>query len=120
MGGWGVGMRGGGGERGKRKSKNLRRNLIIEEYQIPKEVIDARGAQLLVKEDGNIAECTQTETDVQRVLDCPIQSGTKEQIFIGTVVFPEFGPVSIIVFTTGILAVLIFSTYKIKIKHSFR
>ena len=94
--------------------------FIIEEYQIPKEVIDAPGAQLLVKEDGNIAECTQTETDVQRVLDCPIQSGTKELIFIGTVVIPEFGPVSFIVFTAGILAVLIFSTYKIKIKQSFR
>jgi len=89
--------------------------FIIEEYQIPKQVIDAPGAQLLIKEDGGIVECTQTETDVQRILDCPIQAGAKELMFIGTVVIPEFGPVSVIVFTASILgSILLFSMYKIK------
>jgi hypothetical protein len=88
---------------------------ITEEYQIPKEVIDAPGGQLVVREDGNPVACTQTETDVQRILDCPIQAGTKQLMFIGTVVIPEFGPITMSILTIGILASLvIFSRYKIK------
>lgn len=88
---------------------------IIEEYQIPKQVIDAPGDQLIIKEDGNVAECTQTETDVQRVLDCPIQAGTKQLMFIGTVVIPEFGSTWTAIFTISTLTMFIaFSRYKIK------
>lgn len=80
---------------------------IIEEYQIPKQVIDAPGGQLLVKEDGSLAECSQTETDVQRVLDCPIKSGTKQLMFIGSMVIPEFGSFTTIIFTISILGSLV-------------
>lgn len=89
--------------------------FIIEEYQIPKQVVDAPGGQLLIKEDGHIAECTQTETNTQRVIDCPIQTGTKQLMFIGTEVIPEFGSLSAVIFTMGILGSLIaLARYKIK------
>jgi len=88
---------------------------ITEEYQIPKQVIDAPGGQLIIKEDGIVAECTQTETDVQRVIDCPIQEGAKQLMFIGTVVIPEFSITSGDILTISIFATLIVvSKYKIK------
>jgi len=89
--------------------------FIIEEYQIPKQLIDAPSGQLLIKEDGNVAECSQTETNEQRVIDCPIQAGTKQLVFIGTEVIPEFGSLSSVIFTISILGSLIaFAKYKIK------
>ena len=87
----------------------------MEEYQIPKQVIDAPNGQLLIKEDGNIAECSQTETNAQRVIDCPVQAGAKQLVFIGTKVIPEFGSLSAVIFTISILGTLIaFTKYKIK------
>jgi len=89
--------------------------FIIEEYQIPKQVIDAPTGQLLIKEDGNLAECTQTETNTQRVIDCPIQAGVKQLMFIGTEVIPEFGSLSSIILSISILGTLVaFARYKIK------
>ncbi len=88
---------------------------VTEEYQIPKQVIDAPGGQLAVKEDSNQVACTQTETDVQRILECPIAAGTKQLMFMGTVVIPEFGPTPVVIFTIGILVALVaFSRYDIK------
>jgi len=88
---------------------------IIEEYQIPKQVIDAPNGQLLIKEDGNVAECSQTETNAQRVIDCPVQARTKQLVFIGTEVIPEFGSLSAVIFTISILGSLIALTkYKMK------
>jgi hypothetical protein len=85
---------------------------VIEEYQIPKQVIDAPGYQLIIKEDGKVAECAQTETDVQRIVDCPIQVGTKQLMFIGTVVIPEFGPASGTILTISTMtALILFSRY---------
>lgn len=88
---------------------------IMEEYQIPKQVVDAPNGQLLIKEDGSIAECSQTETNAQRVIDCPVQAGAKQLVFIGTEVIPEFGSLSAVIFTISIFGSLIaFTKYKIK------
>ena len=96
-------------------SSKISHGFIVEEYQIPKQVIDAPNGQLLIKEDGNVAECTQTETNTQRVIDCPIQVGTKQIMFIGTEVIPEFGSLSAAIFTIGIFGSFIALTkYKIK------
>ncbi len=89
-------------------------NYVTEDYQIPKQVIDTPGGQLVVKENGNQIDCTQTETDIDRVLECPIQAGTKQLMFIGTVVIPEFGPISMVILAIGItVSMVIFSRYKI-------
>lgn len=86
---------------------------ITEEYQIPKQVIDWPGGQLAIKEDGIQIECTQTETDVQRIIECPIVAGAKQLTFIGTIVIPEFGPMSMLILTISVMAsILVISRYK--------
>lgn len=90
-------------------------SVITEEYQVPKQVIDAPGGQLLVKENGGQVECTQVETDVERILDCPISAGIEQLMFTGTVVIPEFYQISMAILAIGITASLVvFTRYKIK------
>lgn len=79
---------------------------ILEEYQIPKRVIDAPGGQINVKENGNDINCTQTESDVERILDCSMQPGTKELTLTGTVVIPEFGTTAASILALGIMTVI--------------
>lgn len=80
---------------------------ILEEYQIPKHVIDTPGGQIVVKENGNNVDCTQTESDVERILDCFIQPGTKDLTFAGTVVIPEFGNTAVLILTLSIMTVMV-------------
>ncbi len=88
---------------------------VKQEFQIPKNVIDHPGGLLVVKTDGQEIQCTQSETSTQRILDCLIQSGSKELKIIGTVVIPEFGLQSIAIFTAGMITlVLIFSRHSIR------
>jgi len=85
---------------------------LKQEFQIPKNVIDYPGGLLVVKVDEKEIQCTQSETSTQRILDCPIQAGSKELKIIGTIVIPEFGPESTVIFTASMLTlVLIFSRY---------
>ncbi|MGI0045882.1 MAG: hypothetical protein ACREBB_01650 [Nitrosotalea sp.] len=83
----------------------MQNDSIIEEYQIPKQVIDAPDG-LVIKENGNDVNCTQTKTDMERILDCPIQAGTKEFTMIGTIVIPEFGTTTAYVLAFGTLVVV--------------
>ncbi|MGI0026743.1 MAG: PEFG-CTERM sorting domain-containing protein [Nitrosopumilaceae archaeon] len=88
---------------------------VIQEFQIPKTIIDAPGSLLAVKIDGFISQCTQIETTSDRILDCMIPvDATQLQIF-GTTVIPEFGPVSMLILTISILGV-IFLSNKMKIR----
>jgi len=87
----------------------------MQEFQIPKAVIDAPGGSLLVKVDGEILQCGQTETSSDRILDCTIPSNANELEIIGTVVIPEFGPVIILILAVGILSTMFLSN-KIKIR----
>ena len=86
----------------------IRNGSIPEEYHVPKRVVDAVGGQLVVKENGNDVDCTQTETEIERILGCPIQAGTKDLTIMGTTVIPEFVDTPyILVFS--IIAVMIFT-----------
>ncbi|HJT09762.1 MAG TPA: hypothetical protein VJ771_03185 [Candidatus Nitrosotalea sp.] len=86
----------------------IQNGSIPVEYHVPKRVVDVVGGQLVVKENGNDVDCTQTETDMERTLGCPIQAGTKELIIIGTTVIPEFVAAPyVLVFS--IIAVMIFT-----------
>lgn len=84
----------------------IQNGSILEEYQIPKHVIDTSGEQIDVKENGNDVDCTQTESDVERILDCPMQSGTKELTLTGTVVIPEFGTTATLILALSIIAII--------------
>ncbi|MGI0101034.1 MAG: PEFG-CTERM sorting domain-containing protein [Nitrosotalea sp.] len=85
----------------------IQNGSILEEYQIPKRVIDAPGGQINVKENGNYIDCTQTESDVERILECPMQSGTKELTLTGTTVIPEFGTTTTLILVLSMTTVIV-------------
>ncbi|MDE1726798.1 MAG: hypothetical protein KGH89_05980 [Thaumarchaeota archaeon] len=97
-------------------TSKIQNGSITEEYQIPKQVIDAPGGQLDIKENGNVVDCVQTETDMERILDCPMSYGIKELTLTGTVVIPEFG-ISMLILTLGTtMAIIIFSQHRLRYK----
>lgn len=79
---------------------------VMQEFQIPKKVIDAPGSLLVVKINGFTSQCVQIETPSDRILDCMIPvDATQLQVF-GTVVIPEFGPLAMLILTIGVLGTL--------------
>jgi hypothetical protein len=97
-------------------SSALTGNKIMQEYQIPKVVIDYPGQQLIVKVDGNQITCTRTETSSERILDCLIPANSKEIQFVGSIVIPEFGPVVSIVMFSALFASVLVSKFKLRKK----
>jgi len=88
---------------------------VMQEFQIPKTIIDAPGSLLVVKIDGLISQCVQIETTSDRIIDCMIPvDATQLQIF-GTTVIPEFGPIAMMILTIGVLGT-IFLSNKTKIR----
>ncbi len=88
---------------------------LMQEFQIPKAIIDAPRGSLVVKIDGTILQCEQTETLSDRILDCMISLSAKELTIIGTTVIPEFGPITVLILTVGIIST-IFLSNRIKIR----
>jgi len=83
---------------------------VKQEFQIPKNVIDHPDNLLIIKVDEKEIQCIQSETITERILDCPIQAGSKELEIIGSTVIPEFGSISTVVLTVSMLTImLIFS-----------
>jgi hypothetical protein len=80
-----------------------------QQYQIPKQVIDTPGGNIIVKIDGKQTLCPQSETDTMRILDCTIPANSKEIEFAGTIVIPEFGPLAGLVILASISSVIFFS-----------
>ena len=81
----------------------------MQEFQIPKKIIDAPGSLLTVKIDGFDTQCVQIETPSDRILDCMIPvDATQLQIF-GTIVIPEFGPIAMLILTIGVLGTIFLS-----------
>ncbi|SRR5579875_105709 len=87
----------------------IQNESIPEEYHIPKHVIDSTYGHLVVKENGILMDCAQSEADGERVLDCPINKGTYSLTLMGTSVIPEFGPLAAFALSAGISAVIISS-----------
>ena len=85
----------------------IQNGFILEEYQIPKHVIDTSGGQIGVTENGVGMDCSQTESDVEWILDCPVKSGTKELTLTGTVVIPEFGITVEFILALSMIAVMV-------------
>ena len=86
----------------------------MQEFQIPKKIIDAPGSLLTVKIDGFDTQCTQIETPSDRILDCAIPFDAKQLQIFGTVVIPEFGPITMLILTIGVIGT-IFLSKKMKI-----
>ncbi|MGI0083138.1 MAG: PEFG-CTERM sorting domain-containing protein [Nitrosopumilaceae archaeon] len=80
---------------------------ITQEFEIPKEVVDAPSQSLIVEVNGEVINCTQTETNTARILNCLIPLGSNELKITGTSVIPEFGSIAIIILLVGITCILI-------------
>lgn len=81
---------------------------IPQEFEIPKEVIDARQS-LIVEADGEPLDCSETKTSKTRILDCFIPNNAKELKIIGTSVIPEFGQVALFVLVLSIASLIAYT-----------
>ncbi|MDE1770309.1 MAG: hypothetical protein KGI28_07150 [Thaumarchaeota archaeon] len=84
-------------------------NIVDQQYQIPKRIVDTPGGEIVLKVDGNQIRCDQSETNIIRILDCPIPAGSKEIELFGTTVIPEFGPLAGLAISLSIIAVVVLS-----------
>lgn len=96
-------------------ASSISNGSVMQEFQIPKAIIDAPGSLLIAKIDGLISQCTQIETPSDRILDCMMPASATQLQIIGTVVIPEFGPMAALILTVGVLSI-IFLSNKMKIR----
>ena len=87
----------------------VKTNVIDQQYQIPKRIVDTPGGEIVLKADGNQILCVQSETNMIRILDCPIPAGSKEIELFGATVIPEFGPLAGLAISLSIIAVVVLS-----------
>jgi hypothetical protein len=90
-------------------TSQVKTNVIDQQYQIPKRIVDTPGGEIVLKTDGNQILCAQSETDTIRILDCPIPAGSKEIELFGATVIPEFGPLTVLIISLSIIAVIVLS-----------
>jgi len=90
-------------------ASKIQNDSVTEQYHLPKHVIDTTSEQLIVQENGHDVSCTQTNSDVERVLDCPVSQGTKEITVVGTSVIPEFGTITTSILAMGVVVIIALS-----------
>ena len=90
-------------------ASSISNGSVMQEFQIPKKIIDAPGALLVVKIDGLISQCTQIETSTDRIIDCMMPADSNQLQIFGTVVIPEFGPTTMLILTIGVLSMIFLS-----------
>jgi len=86
---------------------------IPQEFEIPKEVIDAKQS-LIVEIDGKTLNCSETETSKSRILNCFIPQSARELKIIGTSVIPEFGSVTLFVLVLSITSLIAYTKLRSK------
>lgn len=90
-------------------TSQVKTNVVDQQYQIPKRIVDTPGGEIIFKTDGNQILCAQSETDIIRILDCPIPAGSKEIELFGATVIPEFGPLAVLAISLSMIVVVILS-----------
>ena len=90
-------------------SSGAKTSSVKQEFEIPKEIIDAPGKSLIVQVDDAVLSCSEKETSASRTLDCLIPSGSQELKFTGTSVIPEFGPMSVIILMVSVSIIIVLS-----------
>lgn len=86
-------------------STRLQNYSVIEQFHIPKRVIDATG-NLAVEENDKPVDCVQSDSETERTIGCPVQLGTADIKFIGTSVIPEFGNAALWVLGPSLLVAI--------------
>ena len=99
-------------------SSGAKTNSVKQEFEIPKEIIDAPGQSLIVQVDDTILKCSEKETSTSRILQCLIPPGSQELKLTGTSVIPEFGPLAVITLMLAVSIILVLST-RIKPREHF-
>ena len=89
---------------------------IMQEFEIPKEAIDAPGQSLIVEIDGVILNCSETETNAARILNCLIPPYARVMKITGTSVIPEFGTIAAMIL---IISMAVVALTRIKLVKSF-
>lgn len=88
---------------------NVTTSTEEQKYQIPKEIVDTAGGDISLTVDGNGIQCTHSETDTMRILDCAIPIGSKELELSGTSVIPEFGQLAYLAIAIAMISVIVLS-----------
>ena len=87
-------------------------NPIMQEFEFPKEVIDAPDQSLVVEIDGAVLNCSETETNTARILNCFIPPYARVMKITGTSVIPEFGPLAAMILIIGMASIITTSRIK--------
>ena len=90
-------------------TSQVKTNVVDQQYQIPKKIVDTPGGEIVLKTDGNQILCAQSETDKIRILDCPIPLGSKEIELFGATIIPEFGSLAGLTISLSLIAVVALS-----------
>ncbi|HJU14279.1 MAG TPA: hypothetical protein VJ792_07480 [Candidatus Nitrosotalea sp.] len=90
-------------------TSKMQNGTIQVEYHIPKRVIDSTYGQLVIKQNGVVSDCAQTDAGTERVVDCTVNKGTYAISIVGTSVIPEFGPVVMITLAAATVGAIVLS-----------
>ena len=87
---------------------------IMQEFEIPKKVIDAPGQSLIVEVNDVVLNCSETETNTARILNCLIPPYATVMKITGTSVIPEFGPTVVAILMTSMTVALLYARIKLR------
>ncbi len=87
---------------------------IMQEFEIPKEAIDAPGQSLIVEIDGVVLNCSETETNSARILNCLIPPYARTMKITGTSVIPEFGAIAAMILIISMTVVALTRVKRVK------
>jgi len=87
---------------------------IMQEFEIPKEAIDAPGQSLIVEIDGIVLNCSETETNSARILNCLIPPYARTMKITGTSVIPEFGSIAAMILIISMVIVALTRVKRVK------
>ena len=85
---------------------------IMQEFEIPKEVVDASSQSLTVEVEGVVLNCSETETTTVRILNCLIPPYATVMKITGTSVIPEFGPIAVAILMIGMIVTMLYVRIK--------
>jgi len=87
---------------------------IMQEFEIPKEAIDAPGQSLIVEIDDVVLNCSETETNSARILNCLIPPYARAMKITGTSVIPEFGAIAAMILIISMAVVALTRVKRVK------
>ena len=94
----------------------LSNNPIMQEFEIPKQIVDAPES-LIVEVNGAVLNCSETNTNTARILNCLIPPNATVMKITGTSVIPEFGAIAVTILMISMMIVIL--AIRIKLRESY-